>query len=222
MRTIARLFGKSPFLLFQSHMKKVSLCIKKLSKIFESLENSEKIESLVKELSKLEYEADQTKLDIRAHLPKSLFLPIDRYQLLELLSLQDSIANKAEDIGHLLALHTLDTDSLLYKNLHTLYLKNLEAFWNVRQIVKDFGDLLESSFGGIEAERVKALADKISHEEYEADKLKHKIMKEFFEIATKLSTPSFYLYVRLIEEINDISHISEKLAGRIRLILEVK
>ena len=222
MRTIARLFGKSPFLHFQTHMKKVSQCIKKLTKIFEALENNDDVEKLVRELSKLEHEADLSKNDIRAHLPKSLFLPIDRHQFLELLSIQDSIADKAEEIGYLLTLHPFKTDGELYKGLHALFLKNVETFWHARQIVKELGDLLESSFGGVEAERVKGLADKASREEYEADKLKYSVMKELFAQAESLSTPSFYLYVKLIEETNAISHISEKLAGRIRMILEVK
>ena len=71
--TIARLFGKSPFAPLQSHMNKVALCIEKLSKVFESLEQKDKIQRLVADLSQLEHEADLTKNDIRNHLPKSLF-----------------------------------------------------------------------------------------------------------------------------------------------------
>ena len=41
MRTIARLFGKSPFSPLQTHMKKVSACIKKLSEIFAVLDDYE-------------------------------------------------------------------------------------------------------------------------------------------------------------------------------------
>ena len=73
MLTIAKLFGKSPFSPLQSNMKKVGSCIKKLTEIFQEIENQnfEKIEALVAELSKLEHEADLTKNDIRNHLPRS-------------------------------------------------------------------------------------------------------------------------------------------------------
>lgn len=220
--TIARLFGKSPFFPLQTHMKKVSLCIRKLTEIFEKLpgSSSSDIEKLVKYLSKLEHEADLTKNDIRNHLPRSLFLPIDRGQFLEILSIQDSISDQAEDIGNLLILQSLD--SHLYENLLTLYKKNVEAFWDTRAIMKEFNELVESSFGGMEAEKVKTFAEKTSYIEYEADKMKHQLMKDFFASSDKISTPVFYLYIRLIEEINQISHISEKLANRIRMILELK
>ena len=222
--TIAGLFGKSPFSPLQSHMKKVSSCIKKLLQIFEGLEsnNSEGLQTLVNELSKLEHEADLTKNDIRGHLPKSLFLPIDRSQFFDILSIQDSIADKAEEIGHLLLLHPLENLGELRKNLYDLYKKNVEAFWDTYSVIKELHELLESSFGGIEAEKVKLIIEQTCFKEYEADKMKHKLMKEFFMTSESVTTPLFYLYIRLIEEINQISHLSEKLANRIRMILELK
>ncbi|MCB1081459.1 MAG: TIGR00153 family protein [Chlamydiia bacterium] len=224
LSTIARLFGKSPFSPLQSHMKKVSACMKKLTEIFENLQHKtpEELERLVDELSKLEHEADLTKNDIRNHLPKSLFLPIDRSQFLEILSIQDNISDQAEDIGNLLILYPTSELGYLCDHLKALFQKNMEAFWDTRNIIKELHELLESSFGGIEAERVKTIVDRTSREEYEADKMKHDLMKEFFKTAEEVKTPVFYLYIRLVEEINQISHISEKLANRIRMILELK
>ena len=67
LTTIAKLFGKSPFLPLQSHMQKVGNCMQKLIDIFENLhgKSPEELEELVQELSKLEHEADLTKNDIR-------------------------------------------------------------------------------------------------------------------------------------------------------------
>jgi len=224
LTTIARIFGKSPFHPLQEHMKKVSSCMKKLTEIFEHLrkKSPEELEKLVKELSDLEHEADLTKNDIRSHLPKSLFLPMDRSQFLEILSMQDSIADKGEDIGHLLILYPIDELGDLCDHIDQLFKKNMEAFWDTSSIIKELHELLESSFGGIEAEKVKTIAEKTSKLEYQADKMKHDLMKEFFKTADQVKTPVFYLYTRLVEEINHISHLSEKLANRIRMILELK
>lgn len=222
--TIARLFGKSPFAPLQTHMKKVSHCMKKLTEIFEHLidKSPEELEKLVAELSNLEHEADLTKNDIRNHLPKSLFLPIDRSQFLEILSIQDDISDKAEDIGHLLVLYPTKELGSLCDHLGQLFKKNMEAFWDARDVIKELHELLESTFGGIEAEKVKAMVEKTSRLEYEADILKHALLKEFFKESDNVKTPVFYLYTRLVEEINQISHISEKLANHIRMILELK
>ena len=222
--TIARIFGKSPFHHLQSHMKKVSSCMKKLTEIFDNLKNKspDELEILVKEVCKLEHEADVTKNDIRNHLPKSLFLPIDRGQFLEILALQDNIADKAEDIGELLLLYPTKELGDLCDHLDKLFKKNMEAFWDARNVIKELHELLESSFGGIEAEKVKTIVEKTARLEYEADKMKHALLKDFFKTADSVKTPVFYLYTRLVEEINQISHISESLANRIRMILELK
>lgn len=224
MITIARLFGKSPFAPLQTHMKKVSSCMKKLSEVFAALIKQEldKVDILSKELSKLEHEADLTKNDIRNHLPKSLFLPIDRSAMLDMLAIQDRLADKAEDIGLLLTLHPLKVSKELQDGLARLFEKNIEAFWDTRKIVKEMNDLLESSFGGLEAEKVKGMIELTSYKEHEADKLKHELLKLFFSQDDSPNAAQVYLYTRLVDEINAISHTSEMLANRIRMILELK
>lgn len=224
MLTIAKLFGKSPFSPLQVHMKKVGSCIKKLTEIFEGIANGklENLEEHVAELSNLEHEADMAKNDIRNHLPKSLFLPIDRSQLLEILSIQDNIADKAEEIGNLLILCPLKSFEVFTPTFQEFFRKNIETFWNARLIIKEFDELLESSFGGLEAQKVKEMADETSYKEYEADVLKTKVRKEFFAHADSLSSSVFYVWTKLIDEIGSLSHISERLANRIRMILELK
>jgi uncharacterized protein len=224
MLTIARLFGKSPFSPLQNHMKKVVSCIKKLTEMFQEIENKnfDKIESLVAELSKLEHEADLTKNDIRNHLPKSLFLPISRAQFLDLLAIQDSLADKAEEIGNLLMLCPRNSLRVFTSTFQEFFQKNLETFWDTRQIIKEFDELLESSFGGLEAEKVKAMVDQTAYKEYQADTLKTSVRKEFFGLADSLTPSAFYLWTKLIDEVGSISHISEKLANQIGVILELK
>jgi len=224
MLTIARLFGKSPFAPLQSHMGKVASCIEKLTKILEALSKGEtdKIERLVEDLSQLEHEADLTKNDIRNHLPKSLFMPIDRSHFLEILSLQDSIADQAEDAGITLTLRTLDGLDLFQEDLSAFFQKCSEVFWDTKRIIEEIDELLESSFGGIEAEKVKTMIEETAFKEHLAQKQKYKILKKLYSQGEALSTPAFFHWLRLIEDIDAIAQVSEKLANRIRMVLELK
>ncbi|NNM44254.1 MAG: TIGR00153 family protein [Chlamydiae bacterium] len=224
MLTIARLFGKSPFAPLQTHMQKVASCIDKLSTIFDKLPgiSLDQIEALVNELAKLEHEADLTKNDIRNHLPKSLFLPIDRSQFLEILALQDSIADKTEDVGLLLHLRQLEFFDHMLEDIKIFYKKNVEVFEFSRKIIQEIDELLESSFGGIEAEKVKTMVEITAAKEHDADRMQRALTKKLFASSSQLSTPGFYQWVKLIEEIGLISSLSEKLANRIRMILELK
>lgn len=224
MLNIARLFGKSPFAPLQSHMKKVSLCIERLSDIFNALSkmDMEKIEKLSGDLSRMEHEADLTKNDIRNHLPKSLFLPIDRGHFLEILSVQDSIADKAEDVGILLTLRPLESFRDFHVDLTAFFRKCEIVFLDAKQIIEEIDELLESSFGGLEAEKVKSMVEQTAYKEYEADKMQKQLMKQLFTHGETLSVPAFHLWMRLIEEVGEIAHLSERLANRIRMLLELK
>ncbi|MBN0099014.1 DUF47 family protein, partial [Pseudomonas aeruginosa] len=56
------------------------------------------VEQVQQDMVRLEQEAERLKKNVRMHLPKSLFLPVPRSDLLELLSVQDKVANRAKDI----------------------------------------------------------------------------------------------------------------------------
>ncbi len=224
MLTIAKLFGKSPFAPLQTHMNRVATCIEKLSKLFEALakEDLEKLERLVKEISDLEHQADITKNDIRNHLPKSLFLPMDRSHFLNILAIQDSIADLAENIGFLIMLRPKDLATSIPVDVQSLYKKNALVFWDARQVIAEIDELLESSFGGIEAEKVKAMVEQTAHKEHEADCMYRNCMQQLFTQNTAQDPVLFYLWIKIIEEISNLSRISEKLANRIRMVLELK
>lgn len=224
MLTIARLFGKSPFAPLQTHMKRVANCIEKLTDIFAVLpkKDLEKIEKLAKDLSELEHEADLTKNDIRNHLPKSLFLPIDRSYFLEILSIQDHIADKAEEIGILLSFKTLDLQDGLKEGLDDLYKKSTETFWQAKKIIEELDELLESSFGGIGAEKVKSMVEHIAYLEHEVSQMQRKLLRQLLTQDSSLPPSTFYMWEHLIKGLGSMAELSEGLANRIRMILELK
>lgn len=224
MLTIARLFGKSPFATLLTHVNKVATCMEKLSKLFEIFPKMEveKIERLSAEISNLEHEADLTKNDIRNHLPKNIFMPIDRGHFLAILSIQDSVADQAEKIAMLFTMRPLDLCVDVKIDFQALYKKNVDVFWDAKKVIAEIDELLESSFGGIEAEKVKSMVEQIAYKQHECSKLQEKLLRQLYTEGNTLSAALFFLHLKLIEEIGSISYISERLANRIRMVLETK
>ena len=222
MRTIARLFGKSPFAPLQTHMSRVTSCVEKLTEIITLITAGSKTspKKLVDELCKLEHEADITKNDIRNHLPKSVFMPIDRAQFLEILSLQDNIADQAEEIGITLTLRTLSPT--FFPILAEFYQKNVETFISTEKIIREIDQLIESTFGGIEAEKVKTMVEQTARKEQDAQNLQRLLREKICSSSQEWSPPEFYVWIQLIDQIGNISALSEKLANRIRMVLELK
>lgn len=224
LSTIINLFGRSPFAPLKSHMNKVSECVHHLKSLFEAIKRKDydAVQMIADKISELEHEADLTKNDIRNHLPKSLFLPIDRGNLLEVLGLQDKIADHAEDIAILTTLKQVEMLDA-FKDIFDEFLdKNIEAFDHARLIIKEMHELLESSFGGAEAQKVRAMVDEVSFREHEADIIQRRLLKSFFKAEDQMPYSTFHLWMKIFEMIASISNLSEKLSNRVRLMLELK
>jgi len=206
-------------------MDKVASCIGELPTLFKAFleQDGEAIQKISEKISKLEHEADLTKNDIRNHLPKSLFLPLDRSALLDILSLQDALADKAEEIAsHMGLLHfPIEQVPEIRPDFLSLCQKTIEVFRQARQVIKELEDLLECSFGGIEAEKVKGMVEQIAFCEYETAVIKNRLLKTFYSKGGNLPYPAFHLGLTLIEEISNLSRLSEKLGNRIRMLLEL-
>lgn len=224
MLTILRLFGRSPFAPLQSHMEIVTKCVHGLPALFEALEKKDyvQLEHLSEDISHLEHEADLIKNNIRNHLPKSLFLPIDRANLLEILSIQDSIADKAEDIAVLVTLKPLEVLPIFKQEFKLFLHKNIETFDEAKLIIKELQDLVESSFGGMEAAKVRSMVDEVAYREHEVDIIQRQLLKSLFKAEDQLTYITFHQWQRLFESIASISNLSENLAYRIRMTLELK
>lgn len=224
LSTILNLFGRSPFAPLQSHMNQVSNCVHRLKDLFEALKRKDyqAVQVIADKIAELENEADITKNDIRNHLPKSLFLPIDRGNLLEVLGLQDKIADHAKDVAVLTTLKQIEMLDAFKDNFNEFLDKNIEAFDHARMIIKEMHELLESSFGGAEALKVRTMIDQVSFKEHEADLIQQKLLKSLFTAEDEMSYSTFHLWLKIFETLGSISNFSEKLANRVRLMLELK
>jgi hypothetical protein len=223
MLTIAKIFGKSPFAPLQIHMDKVASCVLLLNDLFAVLKekNYQKVGEIGLHISKKEHEADLIKKDIRNHLPKSLFLPIQRSDFLEILTLQDSFANKAEDIAVVVTLKELEFYEEL-KEFENFYKKNIESFLLAHAVIKEFDTLLETSFGGVEAQKVKNMIEELAYKEHELDIIGYNLLKKLYSLTDTVSYSTFILWHTILKEVGEISNIAEKLGNTIRMILEIK
>lgn len=224
MLTILNLFGRSPFTPLQAHMDDVSAAVHKLIPLCRALEarNQESIESIAAEIAALEHKADLLKNDIRNHLPRSLFLPIDRQLLLDILSIQDHIADAAEDIAVLCTLKPLTLLPEFAQEFHIFLKKNIDTFDGAYRIVKEMHELLESSFGGKEAQKVTGMVEDVGLMEHEVDILQRSLLKKLFQAEVNLSYAAFFQWQKICEAIASISNLSESLAHRIRMTLQIK
>ena len=109
MINIASIFAKSPFKPLRDHMDKVVESVIPLNDFFEALfqQDYSKLEKIQQQVIQAENEADSIKNEVRNNLPRNIFMPINRRDLLEMLDMQDTIADVTQDIVNLLTLRRM-------------------------------------------------------------------------------------------------------------------
>ncbi len=158
MKNIKDIFKKSPFGLLTLHIEKVNECIL-LTKpiILKFIEGDhDAVNEMFENVTKKEHEADLIKDDIREHLPKSIFMPVSREDVLKLLHRQDTIADYCEDIAILLSVRKTMVIDELKDDFIDFVDQAISAAEVTVELVKQMHDLMESSFSGPSAEDVLA------------------------------------------------------------------
>ena len=221
---LGKLFGWSPFRLLQQHMGQVMICIAKMCEALEAFERESwpDVESAAEEISQLEHEADKIKDEIRGNLTRRLFLPIDRGRVLEILALQDSLADRAEDVVVLLTFKRLKVLPSVADQFREFRDLNIKAVNLVAKIMDQLDELVETGFGGTAADKIRTQVHDVAYAEHEVDLIQRKLLKDLFARETELSPGDLYLWLRLIRQLASLSNGSENLANRTMATLESK
>ncbi|MCL4164682.1 UNVERIFIED_CONTAM: hypothetical protein GTU68_023389 [Idotea baltica] len=149
-------------------------------------------------------------------------MPIDRAEVLEILSLQDSLADCAEDFCKVITLKQLPFPDGVREEFEKFAELNVKAFEVAALIIGQLDELIESGFGGSEAERIRALAHDVAFTEHQADQILLALLRKIYANDDKMSTGEFHLWMRMTRVLNRIANISENLANRVLRTMSIK
>ena len=219
--SILDLFAKSPFKPMQQHMHTVVKCVDQMAPLFEALfaGDQQELSRIEREIDRIEGEADRLKNDLRAHLPKRLFLPVDRRDLLEILDLQDTIADRAQDVAELLVERPMPAPEAMQPKLRELIEGVGRACAQGRAVVDELDELLELGFHGRQADRVEKMIDELGGLESATDVVETDLIRVLFGLENELSAVDVMLWYQMIGWIGDLADYPEKVGNRIRLLI---
>ena len=182
MNIIKELFSKSPFGPLVEHTKKVHECVEMIRPLMEALVNEDydEIRRLQDRVSKLEYEADTIKHNVRDNLPRRYFMPVDRVDLAGFISSQDNIADKAEDFAVILTLRR----TKLHPDIMDKFFEFVDQIFQVTGTLLtaavELNNLAEASFSGAEAKVVLNLLKGLNEEEWKADRMARSLSMDVY------------------------------------------
>lgn len=217
----SKLFGKSPFKPMKKHMSIAAECSSLMPDAMEAFfrRDKEKLKDIKHNISQLENDADKILEELQTRLPKSMFLPVDRRDLLDVLEMQESIADRTEDIIGLMLDLPMEVPEEMQGPIMRLVKRVTDAVDGAHKIVKTFEDLVETGFKGPHMDKAQALIHEVVGIETDADTLGTDITHTLFTHAKDMDPVSVVFLYRLIGWIDDLADSSEKLATRSRLLL---
>ncbi|HEY5790884.1 MAG TPA: TIGR00153 family protein [Gammaproteobacteria bacterium] len=218
------LFGRSPFTALQQHMRVVTECVDAVPELFEALcaDDQTRLVAAQERIFALEDRADKVKNELREHLPKSLFLPVDRRDLLEVLDMQDSIADTAQDIAGLLVERPMELVEPMREPLRELVQRCVAAVHQGHQVIEELDELLEMGFGGKERGSVLEMIAELGRTEDETDTLGMELTRLLFRNEDSMKPVSVMFWYQLIEWIGDLADYAEKVGNRLRLMIAAR
>ena len=218
---ISALFGRSPIRPIQQHMAKAQSCITLLGDFLEASYNNDwlKAEEIQLAIHNTENEADALKREIRTHLPSSLWLPVSRNDLLEMLQIQDRLANQARDIAGIMLGRKIEIPEELIECVRDYYQKNLNTSMQALKAINELDELLETGFRGSEATLVEGLVVELDELEHQSDVSQVKLRGMLFQIEDSLPPVDVMFLYKIIDRLGELADVSQKVGSRLLLLI---
>lgn len=214
---LARLLRQSPFKPLQEHMRIVAKCMAEFMPLFEALfeRDQNRVKEIAEKIDKIESEADAIKNGLRLNLPKTIFLPVARPDLLVLISEQDSIADSVENIAGILTVREMEVPEAMRALLMELIQATIDTFNKALKVIEELDELLEVGFRGKYSSIVTDMVVDLKQTEEITDDLAKELDRILFSLEDQLKPVSVILWYKLIKEIGEVANHSENVGDRI-------
>lgn len=220
-RPLSGLLRGSPFKPIQEHMRVVFSCICHIPPLFDAVyrEDKEQLIDFATQIKETETAADKLKSTFRLNMPKSLFMPVDRRDLLSLIGDQDRIADTTEDIAKIFLFRDMVVPEGIKELLDELLEGTMEISASARDMIEQLDELLEVGFVGRELDKVNNMIAGVRRSEHNIDDIVHRLQGKLFAIEGELHPVDAIFWYKIIDLVGQISDQAENLADRLLLFL---
>ena len=222
--SILGVFAKSPIKPLEKHIRLVTKCCNQLVPFFAAIteEDWSTAGKIRTKISKLERDADDLKRQIRLELPGGLFMPVDRADLLELLTQQDKIANRAKDIAGRIFGRKLTLPEPLQEQFIAYVARSIDAAEKAADAINELDDLLETGFRGREVELVNKMINQLDQIEDDTDDMQIQLRKDLLSIEKDLNCVDVMFLYQIIDWVGDLADLAERVGARLEILLARK
>ena len=218
---LGNLFGRSPIRPIQEHMQMADQAAQLLPSLFlaAAAEDWDKANEVHKEILAAEKAADKMKRSVRRHLPKSLFLPVPRSDLLTLVGIQDNVANTAKDVAVLVIGRKMRFPEAMQEAVMAFTEACVATSHQALLAIQELDELLEVGFSGREVKRVENMLKELDKLERTTDKLANTLRAKLFKIEQELPPIDVMFFYRILSLLGTVADDAESVGDRLQILM---
>lgn len=214
------LFRESPLKGIEKHVEKCAEAAQELKSYFRAALNKDWDDAFIvyEKITELESDADDIKQEIRSNLPRTLLMPVSRQDLLDLIHLQDKIANTAKDIAGLILGRKMSFPGEISEGLLTLVDHSISAVNLLSDSVHRLQDLTHVGFNDKSLEALGDRLNELRNIEHQSDIEQRHLREVLFGLESELNPIDVVFIYRILDLVGNLADAAESTGNRVLCI----
>ncbi|WP_027178227.1 DUF47 domain-containing protein [Maridesulfovibrio bastinii] len=201
------------------HYDKIAECIQIINDSVECYVTNgntcKEFKELTEQIDTVEAQADKIKRSIRNHLPRSLFMTVDKTLFLNYTSSQDNVLDYAQDALHWLAMRRVEIPVEFQKDIIGLVSEINEVATSLGPALKTTISLINGK--SIDREGTKNAFRKVRGQREKVKDLERSLSHKIF--TSKMNFKDIYQLIHFVDCIDEMAHAAESCADILRSMI---
>ena len=217
---ISEVISNSPLALLERHVGVCVDCVERLPLYFAEAQANRwgRASDVREEICRFEGLADELKQDLRGNLPRGLWMSVSRADLLELVRVQDKMANGVKEVSGISLGRQLAFPAAMTSEVADFIDVVVQVSRVVVKIIGATRELSRSAFGTRQTNVILDFVSQVEADERRSDEMQAALRARLKEHEAELSAVDAIFLYQLLSAIGDIADNAEKVAHRAQII----
>ena len=217
---ISDVISNSPLALLERHAGVCVDCVERLPLYFAEAQANRwgRANDVREEICRFEGLADELKQDVRSNLPRGLWMSVSRADLLELVRVQDKMANGVKEVSGISLGRQLAFPAAMTSEVADFIDVVVQVSRIVVKIIGATRELSRSAFGTRQTNVILDFVSQVEADERRSDEMQATLRARLREYEAELSAVDAIFLYQLLAAIGDIADNAEKVAHRAQII----
>ena len=217
---ISDVISNSPLALLERHAGVYVDCVERLPLYFAEAQANRwgRASDVREEICRFEGLADELKQDVRSNLPRGLWMSVSRADLLELVRVQDKMANGVKEVSGISLGRQLAFPAAMTSEVADFIDVVVQVSRVVVKIIGATRELSRSAFGTRQTNVILDFVSQVEADERRSDEMQAALRARLREYEAELSAVDAIFLYQLLAAIGDIADNAEKVAHRAQII----